>query len=891
MWNKKDIDVIFDELKTREIGLSNEEVKLRQTRDGKNYFPKSKQDSLIKIIFKQFKNSIIIILFVAIFFAVIIGETANAIFIGAVIIINTIIGTIQEYNAEKSAEKLQKMIKVNCNVIRNNQNISVDSEDLVVGDIILLSSGNKVPADIRLIDVFDFETDESVLTGESDGIKKTNEVSLSESSALTYNNMAYAGSIVLRGRSKGIVVETGLNTELGKIAGNVINMKDELSPLVIRINRFSKQISIIFTVLICILSIILFFKGFLIKDIFFSVIALTISAIPEGLSTAMTISLSISSKRMAKKNVIVKKLSAVESLGSCTVIASDKTGTLTVNEQTAKVIKFPFSEKIEVTGEGYNNIGNILYDENDAVTKKNINLLVQQGVLNNDAFLTSDNEEWKFSGDSIDVAFLSLGEKFGVNNLNLDNIDIISKIPYESENKYSAVYFNEGNKNYFAIKGAPEKVLHYCNKMIDNEKIKKIDKDEIMQQNESLANEGYRVIALAYSETKKLNIDKWDDEKVKNLTFIGLVGFMDPVKSDAIVAVNECKKAGLKVYMITGDHPKTAYFIAKKLNIIDSYDEVVTGEMLDYASSRGNEYFDTFIKNIKVCARVSPLQKLMVVESLKRQDEFVAVTGDGVNDAPALKSANIGVAMGSGTDLAKETGDMILIDDNFASLVGGIKEGRIAYNNIRSVIYLLLSTGFSEVILYILSIIFNFPFPLLAIQFLWLNLITNGIESNAMAFEKSSYDVMEDKQKDKNDKIFNKLFIEETLISSLLIGVMAFLMFYVLYKVLNLDIILVRTYLLVFMVFAENMQIFNCRSEKISAFNTRFKNNIFLISCLLVSYLTQTIILYIPFAQKLFNVVSIPFIHIILIFILTIPILVVMELYKDNVEKNKKALN
>ena len=368
---------------------------------------------------------------------------------------------------------------------------------------------------------------------------------------------------------------------------------------------------------------------------------------------------------------------------------------------------------------------------------------------------------------------------------------------------------------------------------------------------------------------------------------MGLVGFIDPVRPDAVTAVKECGQAGIKIYMITGDHPKTAFNIGKKLKLVKNFSEVASGTQIEEEFNKGEKSFDKFIKKVRICARVSPIQKLQIVESLKRQGEFVAVTGDGVNDTPALKSANIGIAMGGGTDLAKETGDMIIADDNFASIVEGVKEGRVAYNNIRSVIYMLLSTGFSEVILYVLSVLMNMSFPLIAIQFLWLNLITNGIESNAMAFEKSCHNVMNEKVRPTDEQIFNKLFIKETLLSTTVMGLMAFGLYFTLNNILQLDIAITRTYLLTFMVFIEDVHVFNCRNEHMSAFKTPLKNNIPLICTIIFSIVTQTAFIYIPAVANLFGMQSIPLWHVMLILALSITIVGVMEVFKLALNKQK----
>jgi len=883
MWFKMSKEDIIKELNTSTNGLTDSQVEYRLKKDGANCFPKTKRKNLIAIYLSQFKSAIILILLIATMASILIGEMMNAIFIGIVVIINSIIGTFQEYNAEKSAEKLQEMIRVSTTVFRDGKKMLIDSSEIVVGDVVFLETGDKIPADIRLIECNDLTVDESILTGESNEIHKIDSTILEKGNKISYSNMVYAGTLVLKGRAVGIVVETGLKTELGKIAHNVVNMKGEQSPLVKRISKFSKQISIIFTILIIILSIILYMKGYQIKSIFFSVIALTVSAIPEGLSTAMTISLSFSSKRMIDKNVIVKKLSSVESLGSCTVIASDKTGTLTVNEQTAKIIAMPWGEYFNVTGEGYNDYGGIEYDKTNKNIEKNINFIVKQGYLNNESNLEKVENKWEQYGDSIDIAFKALGLK---QNIDTTKCKILAKVPYESANKYSAAYYSEKGKNILTVKGATETVIEFCSKMITKTGVKNLNKTYIYEQLNDLSSKGYRVIALAYNYKSTFSVENSTDD-FNDLIFIGLVGFIDPVRPDAQQAVKECMQAGIKVYMITGDHPKTAYTIGKKIKIASKFSEVATGDQIEAEFNKGFENFDKFIKKVRICARVSPLQKLQIVESLKRQGEYVAVTGDGVNDAPALKSANIGIAMGGGTDLAKETGDMIITDDNFASIVEGVKEGRVAYNNIRSVIYMLLSTGFSEVILYVLSILCGMPFPLLAIQFLWLNLITNGIESNAMAFEKQSENVMNEKVKSSKEQIFNKLFISETIISSIVMAALSFALYAFLNFYVKLDIVLTRTYLLTFMVFIEDVHVFNCRSERLSAFKVKANKNKVLIGTIIFSILTQIAFIYVSSLGTLFDMKPIPVLHVVLLLILSCIIIVVMEIFKKFFKKGR----
>ena len=665
--------------------------------------------------------------------------------------------------AGKSAEKLQEMIKVDVKVVRDGERMLVDSQDLVIGDIVLLDSGDKIPADLRVVKAESLVVDESILTGESEGVEKTSHAIDERLSVSDRKNMAYAGTIVLSGRGMGVVVETAKDTEIGKIADKVMNVKEEESPLTIRVKKFSRQLALAFLSFVLLMSIFLYYKGYMMREIFFTVVALTVSAIPEGMMTAMTIALSIASNRMAKKNVIVKKLNAVESLGSCTVIASDKTGTLTVNEQTAKVIRLPGGEDYYVKGTGYDvDEKQDFWQEVNIGHRHQVRLLAELGVLNNEAELRYENKKWSGVGDSIDVAFLVLGEKL---KCNVKKDDVIARIPYESRQKYSAVYYEnkKNDKHFFAVKGSVEKILQFTDKMLIGEKVRKIDIGLIRQQNDELAAEGYRVIALAYGEKEHLESkSSYNESDLPKMTFVGLVGFVDPIREDAIEAVSFCQDAGVKVYMITGDHPLTAYYIGKRLGMVKDLNGVATGDKIEEKLALGPEKFDDFIRNVRVCARTTPMQKLEIVESLKRQDEYVAVTGDGVNDAPALKVANIGIAMGSGSDVAKETGDMIIADDNFATIVTGIQEGRKAYKNIRNVIYLLLSTGLAEIILFVMSVFVGLPMPLTAVQLLWLNLITNGIQDNALAFEKNNIGLMKEKVRGTGEGIIDRLLVSET---------------------------------------------------------------------------------------------------------------------------------
>lgn len=870
-----DIEEVIKIMNSKIDGLSEREAKERLKNNGLNKLPTKKEDNIITIFLKELKSPIIYILLITTILSFVIGEIIDGIFILIVILADAILGTFQEWKAEKNSLALQNLIKVETRVIRSGKEKLIDSEKLVVGDIVLLSPGDKVSADLRIIESSNLTIDEAILTGESIASNKNCLVIKDKKSISDMDNMAFAGTSVLTGRAKAIVVKTGINTEIGKIADKVLTADDTKSTLIIKTEKLTKQLGIFVSIVAVLLTLILYMKNYAPKEIFFSVIALSVSAIPEGLSMAITLALSIASSRMAKKNVIVKKLNSVESLGSCTVIASDKTGTLTLNEQTAKKILLPNGDSFEISGIGYNGEGSI------NVNKKNQDQvfdLIKMGAINNEASLIKKNNAWESYGDSIDIAFLSLAYKADIKYMDIQKL---SEIPYESENQYSAISFKENDETYYTVKGSLEKVLSFCNKVQIGTVTEKIDVDVIKQQNEFLAREGYRVIAIAKGRKK--------GETIENLTFLGLVGFIDPIRKEVVEAIKKCNKSGIKTVMITGDHPLTAYAISKELKLVNSFDEVTNGEELEKYFNMGIEKFDEFIKTKRVFTRVTPMQKLEIVESYKRQNEYVAVTGDGVNDAPALKSANIGIAMGSGTDVAKETSSMIITDDNFSSIVAGIEEGRNAYNNIRKVIYLLFSCGIAEVLFFTLSIIFNLPLPLLAIQLLWLNLVTDGIQDAALSFEREIDGIMDEHPRKTNENIFNKLLIEEVLLSGIFIGIIVFIFWRYLIVNKGIDINIARSYILILMVFMQNMHTFNCRSEKTSIFKLSFKNNPLIIVGVILTILVQMIVIEIPFTSEILKVHSLPIKDVLLTFVLAMPILIVMEIFKLINQKKLKS--
>jgi len=866
---------LYESLGTSKEGLSNKEAKERLLKNGPNELPKKEKDSIVKIFFMQFYNAITMIMIAAAILSVFIKEYTDAIAIVFIIMVDAIMGTVQEWKANKSAEALANMIKVQVDVIREGKEKQIDAKNLVVGDIVLLSSGCKVSADARLISSSNLCIDESILTGESIESSKNALISSEVKAISDSKNMVYAGTNVITGRGTCIVTSTAADTEIGKIAEKVNEAEDTPSPLTIRMNKFTKQISVLIVVLSIILVILLSIKGYKIDEVFMSVVSLSVSAMPEGLPLALTLALTIGSSRMSKKNVIVKKLNAVESLGSCTVIASDKTGTLTVNEQTAKEIVLPNDKVYKVSGTGY-------YDEGEITGSREFreraNEIALMGLLNNEAGIECTDNIWTSFGDSIDIAFLTLARKADVD---YGENEIVGGIPYESENKYSAVFYKNSEGTFVTCKGAVDVLFEFCDEMYDGNKIVKIDKDKIYKQNEDLASKGYRIIALAQNKIDNFKSkDFYDKKDIPKLVFLGLVAFIDPIREEAKESIRNCKRAGIKVLMVTGDHPLTAYSIAKDLGIAKSYDEVANGSLIEEELAKGQVSFDKFVKTKTVYTRVTPLQKLEIVEALKRNGEFVAVTGDGVNDSPAIKSANIGVAMGGGSDVAKETSNMIIIDNNFMSIVSGIEEGRNAYANIRKVIYMLISCGLAEVLFFVLAIMTNLPMPLVAVQLLWLNLVTDGLQDLALSFEKEEDDVMDDKPRDPKESIFDRLLTGEILVSGIFMGLVVFGVWVFLLKKLNMDVGVARGYIMALMVFMQNIHVFNCRSEKKSVFKNNPFNNPFILVAIFGSIGLQLIIMHVPLLSHLLKTEPISASHMLMLFLMAIPVIVLMEIFK-----------
>ena len=769
-------------------------------------------------------------------------------------------------------------------VRRDRHGITVDAGEIVPGDIILLSEGDRVPADIRVLHESSLKVDESLLSGESLPLEKSSAVLPEKTPFMSRGNMAYAGSTVVSGKAEGVVTATGLLTEVGKIAKSVVATESVKPPLVIRMETFSQRIGILVLAACSVLAVIAIARGMPTIEVFFIAVALAVSAIPEGLPVAITVALSIGVSRMAARNVIVRKLTAVEALGSCTCIASDKTGTLTVNAQTLQRVELPDGRSYTLTGEGYNGEGEVAQLQRGVVPGPDRQRLIEiarLGIICNGAELNRTGKEWTHLGDPIDIAFLAYGYKLGLNPEDVRSQNsMIGEIPFEAERRYAATFFNEGTHFRVAVKGAMEVILPMCRNQSTVNGNSPLDASRLMERTLDLSAQGFRVIAVASSDLAVTsNKKELGSKDIPPLTFMGFACFIDPVRPEAKESIRSCQESGIRVVMVTGDHPATALSIARDLGIATSPDQVITGAELEALGNYEDPESLRKLENISVFARVVPLQKLAIVKHLQTLGHYVAVTGDGVNDTPALKQANIGIAMGSGTDLAKDTASIIVTDDAFSSIVAGVHEGRIIYDNIRKVTYLLISTGFAEVVLFTLALVAGLPLPLLAVQLLWLNLVTNGIQDVALAFEGGEPGVMKKKPRPPSETIINRLMAEESLVSGLYMGVSAFVVWFFLIGT-GVEESAARNLVLLLMVLLENVHVFNCRSETISAFRVPISRNYFVIIAVIAAQGIHILSMYIPFMQDVLGVAPVTFEEWLIFLGIALVLMAVMEAYK-----------
>jgi len=749
------------ELRSSERGLTEEEARARLAQYGPNALREKKRKSALLMFLGEFTDLLIVILIIAAIVSGFLGEWLDAIAILAVVVLNGVIGFAQEYKAEKAIEALKKMVAPKARVVRAGVETRVDARDLVPGDVLVLEEGDKIPADCRLLEAVSLEVDEAALTGESMPVKKNALLTLGEKQSLNEQaNMIFLGTIVTRGRGKAVVTATGMNTELGKIA-ELVSESSEETPLQKKLAVLGKQLSVAALVIVVLVFIAGISRGFEALQMFLISVSLAVAAIPEGLPAVVTITLAIGVQRMAKKNAIIRKLPAVETLGAATVICTDKTGTLTKNELTVRKL-FVNNSFISVTGEGYSLRGEFI-DENGKkifpLKNKELFELLQASVLCNNSNLVFDVGGAKASvvGDPTEACLLVLAEKAGLNYKKLrEEHEFIAEIPFDSTRKMMTVTRVVNGKRKAFVKGAPEMLLEKSNRVLKNgveEKLSEVEKRKILEANKLMASNALRVLGFAY---RTLSDKELSENKVEeNLVFVGLAGMMDPPRPEARAAVNACKTAGIRVVMITGDNPDTARAVARELGLLgQDGSRIVTGVELNEFTE---EQLRDVVKDVVVYARVSPEHKLRIISALKAHGEIVAMTGDGVNDAPAIKKADIGVAMGiTGTDVAKEASDMVVTDDNFASIERAVEEGRVIYDNILKAVRYLVSCNVGELLAIFFAIISGLKSPLTPIQILWMNLVTDSPPALALAMDPRDPDVMRRPPRSTSEKILTR---------------------------------------------------------------------------------------------------------------------------------------
>lgn len=839
------IENVLELFESSQEGLTQAEAQKRNKHYGPNALPESKPVSIFVIFAEQFKSPIIIILIIATVISFGIGEILDGWFIMMVLIINAVIGTYLEHSAAQKAHALRQSVKTMVRVLRDGKTEVIEASLITIGDVVLLESGDKVPADLRLLSSYTLSADESLLTGESIEIEKMADDIIDDPDLPVGDrtNMIHAGTYITRGRAKAMVVAIGIHTQIGHIATMLSEKVDVKIPLIERLERFSAKIAMAVAVISVVIFIISLYHGTPLTEIFFLTLALFVSAVPEGLPVAITVALAAAAVAMSHRNVIIRKLAAIEGLGSCTMIATDKTGTLTENR--LKVAKFILPGQTS--------------EEISAVSKEILTAM----LVTNEAYKNGDG---MICGDQVDVAFARFVEKAYPELIELLSNEKIDTVPYESQNKFSAAVITDEKGYFHALKGSPEVIRRFCT--MTPEYGAKIE-----VQVEQLAKKGYRLIAVAFGYSSHKESRTLMEQE--GFQWAGFAAITDPLREGAKEAVDACKEAGIAVAMITGDHPKTAYHIAKELGIALSFEEVIDAETLQQWHDTGADAKE--IADKRVFARVSPEQKLQIVTAFQSLGNYVAVTGDGVNDAPALKFANIGIAMGkSGTDVAKENADLILTDDAFSSIVNGIEEGRRAYDNIRKVVHLLISTGFAEIVLIILSLTFGTAIPLLPIHLLWLNLVTNGIQDVALGLEKAEPNLLNRPPRSPKEPIFNTIMLRRVLIGGIYMGIVAFALFYWL-TLQGMSTESARNVTLLLMVLFENLHALNSRSERISIFRIDHSKNMLLIISIIATQLLHIAVMHLPATQHVLEIEPVDIKTWLLLLLLALGLVVVME--------------
>jgi Ca2+-transporting ATPase len=854
-WHAIEKEKLLESLKSTEEGLSTEEAERRLQEFGPNELVAKKGVSPFQIFFGQFKDIFVIMLLIAIVISVAINEIVDAATIGTIVVLNAVVGFVQEYRSEKAMEAMKKLTAPKARVLRNGKELIIPSKNVVPGDIVLLEAGDRIPADARLLNVVDLKTDEAILTGESTAVSKLDGVLDEKTPVADRKNSVFMATHITYGRGKAVITSTGMGTEFGKVAKMVQSVEKVDTPLKQKLTKFAKKLGIIIVVMCIIIFFLELYELFVlgtsgiseIINAFEVAIALAVSAVPEGLPAVVTVSLALGARELAKRNALIRKLSSAETLGATDIICSDKTGTLTKGEMTVRKI-YVNSKMIDVTGAGYEPKGDFLLDgvPIDPKEDTHLNLLLKASTLCSNA--SYDGK--KVIGDTTEGALIVAAAKAGITKTDLDDsYPRLQEVPFTSERKRMATVHRSPEGQVFCyVKGAVEILLDRSEQIFkDGETVRLTskEKEKILKTNEEMANQALRVLAIAYKELPKTEVGKHDEDDLEsNLTFIGLAGMIDPPRDEAKGANELCRKAGIKTVMITGDHKLTAVAIAKELGIMDG-DLALTGAELDKMS---DEEFDKVVEKASVYARVSPEHKLRIVRALKKKGHIVAMTGDGVNDAPALKQADIGIAMGiTGTDVTREAADMVLADDNFATIVTAVEGGRAIYDNIRKFSFFLLRSNFDELLVIGLFALLGLELPLAAGMILWINLITDGGPALALSLDPPQEDLMEKPPRDPNEGILYGRFasiIVSFVTQFLGTGVVFFIMFYVLGDGVPDSHDFHRAQTMAFMqaTIRELMVVWNCRSERKNAFRVGFTSNKWLLFAVVASAIVTMLV-------------------------------------------------
>jgi magnesium-transporting ATPase (P-type) len=837
-------DEVVRRLASSPDGLSEGEAERRLAEHGPNELEEARRTTALALLVHQFRSPLITILLVAAVVTIVLGELIDAAVIGAVLVLNAVLGFSQEYKAEKSMEALHRLARARARVVRGGREREIDARLLVPGDVVLVEAGAKIPADCRVLHAAALEADESLLTGESTTVSKSATLVSADSPLGDRTSMLYTGTVATRGHGRAMVVHTGAATELGLVAGSVQEIGETETPLQQRMTRLARIIGVVVLVAAGLGVVLGLAAGDDLHDLVFAAVALAVAAIPEGLPIVLTVVLAIGVRRMAARHVIIRRLAAVETLGSCTVIGSDKTGTLTQNRMTVQRVVAGGREHV-VSGAGYDVGGRVELAEGERVDPGSpLWWTLVAGVLCNDASAVPSEDEFAVTGDPTEVALLVAAAKANLYKDELEERYVrLAEIPFDSERRLAVTFNDVDGVVYAFVKGAPEAVLRLCERRAGGE----LDVAAVLADAERLAGEGLRVLAMAYRE-----LSSADDARslasggsVENLAFLGLQAMIDPPRDEAVQAVRSCQEAGIRVIMITGDHAGTAAAIARRLGIATKA-PAVTGVELDRLTA---DELRAVARDASVFARVSPEHKLRIVSALQDAGDVVAVTGDGVNDAPALKAADIGAAMGrSGTDVAKEAADMVVADDNFASIVAAVAEGRIAFDNVRKTTFFLVSTGAALVLAVLASLLFRFPLPFVPAQLLWLNLVTNGVQDVALAFEPGEKDVLTRPPRPRREGIISRLLWIRTVIAGTVMAAGTLGLFLHEWYTTD-DLEHARTVAVTTMVLFQVFHVGNCRSEHESAFRRSPFSNRFLFVGTSVALLLAAAALYLPVTQ------------------------------------------